>query len=123
MLPENDAEFLVEKGYAYRVSVEGGVAHLVIASFPFPATYAPTTADLLIRLLPGYPGSQLDMFWTSPDVLLVAGGFPQACAHKETYLGKSWQRWSRHWQAPWRPGVDCLQTYIAAINHELAKGI
>jgi hypothetical protein len=50
------------------------------------------------------------------------GGMPQACEARETYLGRNWQRWSRHWQVEWRAGVDNLETYIGAILHELNKG-
>jgi hypothetical protein len=122
VLPEADTAFLAEKGYKYQLTLDRGVVHLVIADFAFPEAYSPRSAELLIRILPGYPNSQLDMFWTIPDVVLAKGGYPAACTHKETHLGRSWQRWSRHWQVEWKPGVDNLRSFISAIVRELAKG-
>jgi hypothetical protein len=123
VLPDEDIAFLQAKGYKYTYTSDKGVGHLVIADFPFPAAYTPRIAELLIRVLSGYPNGQLDMFWTIPDVKLASNNiFPQACAHKESYLNRTWQRWSRHWQTEWRPGVDNLETFIGAIIHELNKG-
>jgi hypothetical protein len=123
MLPEDDIAFLQSKGYQFAFTSKDGVGYLVIADFPFPAAYTPRTAELLVRIVGGYPNSQLDMFWTIPDVRLTAtNAFPDRSDVKETYLDRSWQRWSRHWQVPWRPGVDCLETFIGAIVHELNKG-
>lgn len=34
----------------------------------------------------------------------------------ETYLGRSWQRWSRHIGNGWRPGIDDLRSYLAYIT-------
>lgn len=123
MLPEDDVAFLESKGYRYTFTPERRVGYLVIADFPFPRAYTPRTAELLIRIVAGYPNSQLDMFWTSPDVRLAAtNAFPDRSNVKETYLGRSWQRWSRHWRAEWRAGIDCLETFIGAIINELNKG-
>jgi Prokaryotic E2 family E len=123
MLPEDDIAFLRSKGYQYTVTLEQGVGYLVITDFPLPGAYTPRTAELLIRIVAGYPNSQLDMFWTSPDVkLAVTNVFPDRSDVKETYLGRSWQRWSRHWQVEWRPGVDGLETFVGAIVNELNKG-
>jgi hypothetical protein len=123
MLLEADEAFLKEKGYAYAVSRENAAVHLVISAFPFPAAYTPRSADLLIRLPVGYPAGNPDMFWTRPDVCLASGAMPTAASAKETYLGVLWQRWSRHWSAGWRPGVDGLHTFVASIIRELERGI
>ena len=122
MLPEEDEEFLREKGYTYREVAENGFTHVVIANFPLPVAYTPRQADLLIRLPSLYPKAQPDMFWTRPDVKLVSGAWPLRSDVKETYLQIQWQRWSRHWQHGWRPGIDGLRTFLAAIIHELSKG-
>jgi len=37
----------------------------------------------------------------------------------EQYLGRSWQRWSRHFAAgQWQSGVDGLESYIALMRAE-----
>lgn len=122
MLPADDEAFLKEKGYTYREFVESGFTNVVLADFPFPEAYTPRQAELLIRLPALYPNAQPDMFWTRPDVKLTSGAWPLNCDVKETYLQLPWQRWSRHWQKAWRPGVDGLRTFIAAIMGELSRG-
>ena len=121
-LLEADAEFLTRKGYLTEVTLENSFVNLVIKNFPLGPAYSPNEAELLIRLPPGYPQGHPDMFWTSPRVQRVGGGDPQTATVEETYLGRAWQRWSRHWSAPWRPGTDGLHTFIAATLCELEKG-
>jgi hypothetical protein len=123
LLPELDRDHLAEKGYAVDVLQSAGQIHLIIRGFEFPLAYKPSAADLLIIVPAGYPNSQLDMFWTHPDVRLANGLWPAQAEYHEPHDGRSWQRWSRHSQQPWRPGVDCLRTFMAAIRKEIAKGI
>jgi hypothetical protein len=124
LLPEGDREFLLEKYPDYDVLKNGSELHVIFPAFDFPAAYAPRKADLLIIVPAGYPNAPLDMFWTCPDVMLSTGGWPNACTHHETYHGKSWQRWSRHFfqDKPWRPGIDSLRTFMATVRAEIAKG-
>ncbi len=123
LLLEMDREFLASKGYKYRVNRVGQDTHIMIENFPFPSTYAPRAATLLVILPAGYPNANLDMFRTIPDVKLTNGTCPQGADARETHAGVSWQRWSRHFNTPWRQGVDNLRTFIASIRHELDKGI
>lgn len=123
MLLEDDEQFLQEKGYAYTAALENSVVHVVISGFPLPEAYTPTSADLLIRLPPGYPQGNPDMFWTRPVVALANGSVPVGAGAHETHLGQSWQRWSRHWGHAWRAGVDTLRTFIAAVQAELKRGV
>jgi len=123
MLLEDDEQFLKEKGYSYTTTVENSVIHIVIHGFPIPLMYQPTQADLLIRLPAGYPQANPDMFWTRPDIMLANGAVPQAASTHESYLGQTWQRWSRHWGAAWRAGLDTLRTFIAAIQADLNRGV
>jgi hypothetical protein len=122
MLPDEDEAYLKEKGFAFTVTPQDGVVNLVIQRFPFPEAYAVREVELLIRLPAAYPSGQPDMFWTSPNVRLASGGIPINTDSHETHLGQTWQRWSRHWQHAWRPGVDGLKTFIASIQKELARG-
>jgi len=122
-LLEVDEEFLSRKGYVYDVTSENASTAVVIKDFPLPPAYSPQLVELLIRLPAGYPQGNPDMFWTAPHVQRVGGGDPLAASEKETHLGRVWQRWSRHWSASWRPGVDGLHTFIAATINELRKGV
>lgn len=123
LLPEIDRDFLAEKGYKYKVSRVGNAVHVMIDDFPFPVAYTPRSATLLVILPPGYPNANLDMFRTIPDVRLANGVWPKNANARETHAGVSWQRWSRHFNAAWRQGVDNLRTFIASVKHELDKGI
>ena len=122
MIPQQDEEYLKQKGIGYELRKEGAEVHLVLKGWPFPTDYTPRTADVLIRLLPGYPLTQIDMFWTCPDVMLTNGTWPLSSATHETHGGRSWQRWSRH-TPQWRSGVDNLRTFITAMTSEINRGI
>jgi hypothetical protein len=120
LLPELDREFLDEKGHVYDVQQAGDV-FVMIYDFALPETYTPRCCTLLLKLPPGYPNANPDMFWTSPNVRLAGGGIPVATEVREVYLNQSWQRWSRHTNS-WRPGIDNIQTKLRAVVSELAKG-
>jgi hypothetical protein len=123
LVPEVDRDFLAAKGYEYKAKRVGADVHIVIEHFPFPESYAPRLANLLVILPAGYPNANLDMFRTIPDVKLLNGNWPQNADNREVHDGVSWQRWSRHFKSAWRQGVDNLRTFIASIKHELDKGI
>lgn len=119
-LPEDDIEFLAEKQFDYELVEQPSELDLIIHKFRFEA-YLPKEADLLIRLLPGYPQTAVDMFYTIPDVKLPSGAFPKNCDQHPTIGNKAWQQWSRH--TSWRSGVDNLRTFLASVTAEIAQGI
>lgn len=121
-LPQPDVEFLDSRGLAYTVSEEGGMTCVVFSNHKLPAGLNVASADLLIRLSPGFPDIPPDMWWFSPGVTRPDGQVIPATEVIEQHLGRSWQRWSRHLNASqWHSGIDNLQTFIAMINRELAK--
>lgn len=94
---------------------------IVLAGYRLPEGLKPSTIDLLIRLPPQFPDAQPDMFWAHPDVTLAAtGGYPPAADAHQPFLGRNWQRFSRH-LAPgaWKVGVDNLGTWLASIRRLL----
>jgi hypothetical protein len=123
LIPSADRAFLEEKGFDYELKRVGAEIHVVIQNFPFPEAYDQRTATLLIILRPGYPNTEIDMFFTRPDVKLRNGNWPDRCTGRVDHGGLNWQQWSRHLNGRWRPGVDGLRSYIACIRHELSKGI
>lgn len=123
LLPEPDVEYLKGKEFQYRAVQDSGVVALSLFEFRLPSHYEPSVCELMVRLPAGYPGGNPDMFWTIPTIAKSKGGSPQAADVFEEYLGRRWQRWSRHYEGGWRPGIDGLASYLAAINRELAKGI
>jgi hypothetical protein len=121
LLPEDDIQHLTAKQLKYEVRQNSGELFVLIHEYSLPPCYAPTSCTLLIKLLPGYPNTNPDMFWTTPGVRLASGAVPAAAEVIEVYDGTQWQRWSRH--APqWRPGVDNLQTKLRSVRTELERG-
>lgn len=120
LIPQADEEYLKEKGFNYEIKQVDSAIHTILKGWKFPAAYEPRTADILVVLLPGYPLSPMDMFWTSPDVKLVGGAWPLNADVPQQMDGQNWQRWSRHYE--WRAGVDNLRTFITAITTEINLG-
>ena len=122
LIPKGDEDFLAEKGFNYELVQAGTEVHLILNNWPFPISYMPRSASILVRILPGYPLTPIDMFYTVPDVRLAGNGaWPQAAEQHEAHGGRTWQRWSRH--INWRSGVDTIRSFIAAITVEINKGI
>jgi hypothetical protein len=121
MLPPNDVEYLKDKAPNHQVHNEAGVTCVVIPAYALPEGFDRPSADLLVRLAPGYPDVQPDMWWFDPPVRRVDGlEIPATQAH-EGHLGRQWQRWSRHLQpGQWRSGIDSLASYFALIRKELS---
>ena len=123
-LPAVDIAFLNERGLAHKIAVESGMTCIVIPQWPLPPGFDRTEADLLVRLKPGYPDVPPDMWWFDPPVRRADGQELPATSAKGRYLGRTWQRWSRHFKgAQWNSGVDCLESYLALIRQDLERGV
>ena len=123
-LPAVDIAFLQERGIAHEIVVESGLTCIVLSKWRLPEGFDQAEADLLIRLRPGYPDVSPDMWWFDPPVRKANGQSLPATDVIEHYLGRTWQRWSRHFSsAQWQSGVDCLESYIALIRQDMARGV
>jgi hypothetical protein len=124
LLPDEDVQYLEGRGFDYEAHVEGGMIVLVIKDFALPAGYQPDRVELLLYLHPQFPQVPPDMFWTSPVVSYTTGARPQATELMQTFLGRSWQRWSRHFtDARWRPDRDSLRSYLRLIRTVLEREV
>ncbi len=122
MLPADDAAFLTDRYPDHSVLGDGRMICVLIPGWPLPAGYSDDSIDLLLRLAPGYPDVAPDMWWMDPAVSLLSGAPIAAADQREPYLGRVWQRWSRHLPAgAWNTGIDCLQTYLAQVRTELER--
>ena len=120
MLPANDIDYLKAVAPGYRISSEAGMICVVIPAFQLPPGLSIGVADLLLRLFPGYPDIPPDMWWFSPAIFGPNGAVIQCTQSMEIYLGRQWQRWSRHLPAgQWCSGVDSLESYLALVRREL----
>lgn len=121
-LPEEDELYLKEKGFSYEVMPQGNEGLLIIKDYPVnSAIYDHEKIDLLIFIPTGYNISKLDMFWVCPHLKLKDGSYPQAANYFQDYIGRNWQRFSRHLQA-WQPGIDGLPMFLSFVNRELVGG-
>lgn len=120
MLPPIDQDYLQARAPGCAVSLDRGMICVVIPSFPLPAGFATATADILLRLSPGYPDVPPDMWWFAPAIRRIDGREIPATQLQESYLGRVWQRWSRHLNpGQWRSGIDSIESYLALVRKEL----
>ena len=124
LLAERDLAYLSSKGLDFEAVLESNMIAVVIKGFELPRGYEPRVVALLLRLPLQFPEAAPDMFWTDPVVSYVGGGVPPASELRETYVGRSWQRWSRHFgRSQWRPGVDDLRSYVRLIRSTLEREV
>lgn len=122
MLPSYDAEFLGERHDGWSATAEGGMTCVLIPGLVLPTGFTVAETNLLLRLSTGYPDVKPDMWWFDPFVLRSDGRPIAATESRESYLGRVWQRWSRHLQPhQWRSGVDSLESYLSLVYSELAS--
>jgi hypothetical protein len=119
-LLEDDERYLEHKELDWEIIVESGVELLVIKNFAIDKLkYDHEAVDLLIIIPPQYNSAQLDMWYVEPWIkLLSTGGYPPTADQSIQFLGRTWQRFSRHFPI-WRPGVDTLSTLLVFAFREL----
>jgi hypothetical protein len=121
LLPE-DAKSLRDRQIPYQISEEGGMTCLVIPEWILPAGLDRPQTDVLIRLAAGYPDLAPDMWWVDPPLRRGNGSTIPGTESHEFYLGRQWQRWSRHFQpGQWQPGIDRLESYLTLIGNEFRR--
>ncbi len=119
-LPEDDERFLNRKAYVWQLLPNGGGGCLIVSAFPVSDwLFDRETTDLMIRIPGGYNVAGLDMYYVDPPLRLRSGAYPQSASNFEEHAGRRWQRFSRHLQKPWRPGLDGLPMFFALIQKEL----
>jgi hypothetical protein len=122
MLPKNDLDCLAERAPGHVISSEGGITCVLIPNFPLGSGFDRSSADLLLRLSPGYPDVAPDMWWFNPPARRADGREIPATQAHERHLGREWQRWSRHLNpGQWRSGVDSLESFLAIVRNELRR--
>ncbi|MBA2283079.1 MAG: hypothetical protein H0W25_17855 [Acidimicrobiia bacterium] len=117
-----DKEYLAERDIAHEVHEESSMTCVVIRSWQLPTGLDRPEADVLVRLPAGYPDIAPDMWWVEPALRTATGQVIPATEATEVHLGRTWQRWSRHFAAgQWQPGVDRLESYLALIRGEFQR--
>jgi hypothetical protein len=120
-LPPEDREWLEKHGIVYREELNGNDQCLIFGALPLPTgKYNANQADILNLLPSNYPDVGPDMFYVRPRLTLANGQLARATDANGTFLGETWQRWSRHWSDnPWRAGLDDIQTIYRRITRAL----
>lgn len=119
MLRPDDEAYLTSHGVAYELITDAQGTHIILTQVALPAGLEPSKVDILVTLPPGFNDIGPDMFWCYPAASRSDGiGIPGTEATHE-FHGRTWQRWSRHIGANWRPGIDNVATYIAYIKRAL----
>jgi hypothetical protein len=123
-LPEADTDYLTTRSIEHQSTTEGGMTCVVLRAWRLPKGFDHEAADLLLRLSAGYPDVHPDMWWFDPPIRLADGQSLPATDVVETHLGRSWQRWSRHFtNGQWHSGVDGLESYLALIRRDLERSV
>lgn len=121
LLPE-DAQYLDERNISYTVVEESGMTCVVVAGWKLPAGLSSSSVDVLLRLAQGYPDVPPDMWWVDPPLRRSDGSEIPATQSMEPYVGRTWQRWSRHFNSgQWQPGIDRLSGFLALIEGEFRR--
>lgn len=121
-LPEFDVTCLDDRKIQYEVVNDGSMISIIFPSWKLPPGYDKSESSLLIRLAPGYPDVPPDMWWFCPPVQRIDGQPINATQAVETYLGRTWQRWSRHFSSgQWCSGIDSLESFLVLIQNELER--
>jgi hypothetical protein len=124
VLPSNDTKYLAERAISHAVVPEANMTCLVLRDYSLPVGLDRAQSDLLLRFSAAYPDVAPDMWWFDPAVRRADGQPIPATDVIEHYLGRSWQRWSRHLVAgQWRSGIDGLESFLALVRRELERSV
>ena len=122
-LPPVDVEFLEASHPDWELVRDRAAAWLLLPNYPLPDGYTCQLATAALRIEPGYPDTQLDMVYFSPQLVRTDGRVLPATQTQVTIDGVSFQRWSRHRTGvnPWRAGEDDIQTHMFLVRHWLER--
>lgn len=96
---------------------------LIIDPFPIPSKAFNAPATRLLLRAPRDPNAALDMFWTSPNLLLSDGRVPKNAESMERHFGEDWRRFSWHYNVAQRPSRDGLLTFVSFVDDRFARGV
>ena len=85
MLPPVDQDHLLARAPGSTVSLDAGMICVLIPSFALPPGFTAPSADLLLRLSPGYPDVAPDMWWFYPAIRRIDGQTIAATQHQEVF--------------------------------------
>lgn len=77
--------------------------------------------EVLLIIPSNYNTSGGDMFWTYPQISRIDGSqIPAYGGDPRVYNGKTYDRWSRHWQVQtWIPKIDNITKILGRVEWAL----
>ena len=122
-LPQSDIDYLEQRALQFSVTEEASMTCVLFPNFVLPPGLSRPVADLLIRLSAGFPDVPPDMWWFDmPGVHRLDSRPIPNTESVEAYLGRSWQRWSRHFgSGQWQPGTDTIESFLALVRRDLER--
>nr|WP_301334444.1 E2/UBC family protein [Solimonas sp. SE-A11] len=90
----------------------GGNSMVLVPDFPLRQGWSVEKVELMYLVPAGFPTGALDMFYVDPHLSLADGRQPANADTVEQHGGKPWQRFSWHYQRPWKPGRDTLLSHL-----------
>ncbi|MCR8667295.1 multiubiquitin domain-containing protein [Aestuariibaculum sp. M13] len=124
-LPLKDIEYLNENfPNSWEFKKDNRLNILLIKDFLLPEGYNVSKADMIIIIPDRYDSVPLDMAFFKQN-LSRKDGKSIARLTPRTFLGETYQQWSRHRtnDNPWTIGLDSIQTHIDLINFFLRKEV
>jgi hypothetical protein len=108
-------------GIPATVIEEGMRVYVLLEKMDLPkGAFRVECSDILFIADQQYPLSAMDMFWTEVEVVRLDGAIPQGSDSVESYLGRSWRRFSWHRNGVWSPGGNPLLDHFALMEARLA---
>ncbi len=125
-LPAEDTEYLENCGFQWETLIENQVRRVVFYGSPVPPGYTVSSVDINLRIVDGYPDTQIDMAYFYPHLARSNGKVIGAAITSQpecNFDGKIWQRWSRHRTGanPWRPGLDNIESHLLLVEDWLKR--
>lgn len=78
--------------------------------------------DMLFITDQQYPCSAMDMFWTEPEVVRPDGSVPTSADVIQSYIDRSWRRFSWHRNNVWSPKGNPLMDHYAFMESRWPRG-
>lgn len=104
------------------------ISWLIVRELRLEPGWSKPETSVLVLLLPGYPETPPDNFYTDADLTLDGGGTPDGASGMLDHAGRRWRVFSWHFVEPseWHPHVEVekghnLLTYLLGVQQRLAE--
>lgn len=111
-------------GVKVEIAESGTQVFVLVHDMPLPDVYSQPSCTALLMTDALYPRSAMDMFWLEEAVARRDGRAPDGADSLESYVGRTWRRYSWHRNGVWRtlgnPLLDHYEFMQARLAMEVA---